>query len=91
MTSAAAPLDDVRDISKLAYGFMASKALFVALEIDVFGSLAAAPKKGTPWFALSAAQQKALKASFKGTKFTQMNTAEVAKTRLQLRIGEATE
>ena len=39
MTSAAAPLDDVRDISKLAYGFMASKALFVALDIDLFGSL----------------------------------------------------
>jgi ubiquinone/menaquinone biosynthesis C-methylase UbiE len=44
MTSAAAPLDDVRDISKLAYGFMASKALFVALEIDLFGALAAGPK-----------------------------------------------
>jgi hypothetical protein len=37
---AAAPLDDVRDISKLAYGFMASKTLFVALELDVFGHLA---------------------------------------------------
>ena len=44
MTCAATPLDDVRDISKLAYGFMASKALFVALEIDVFGSLAAGQK-----------------------------------------------
>ena len=31
-------------ISKLAYGFMASKALFGALEIDVFGGLAAGPK-----------------------------------------------
>jgi restriction system protein len=44
MNSATAPLSDVRDISKIAYGFMASKALFVALEIDVFGSLAAGPK-----------------------------------------------
>jgi 2-hydroxy-4-(methylsulfanyl)butanoate S-methyltransferase len=44
MNPAAMPLDDVRDISKLAYGFMASKALFVALEIDIFGALAAGPK-----------------------------------------------
>ena len=44
MKATIAPLDDVRDISKLAYGFMASKALFVALEIDVFGSLAAGQK-----------------------------------------------
>jgi hypothetical protein len=41
---AAAPLDDVRDISKLAYGFMASKTLFVALELDVFGHLAGGAK-----------------------------------------------
>lgn len=39
MTSAV-PLDDVRNISKLAYGFMASKALFAALELDIFGHLA---------------------------------------------------
>jgi hypothetical protein len=45
MKAATVPLEDVRDISKLAYGFMALKALFVALEIDVFGSLAAGPKK----------------------------------------------
>lgn len=35
----AAPLTDVRDISKLAYGFMASKALFAALNLDVFGHI----------------------------------------------------
>src|SRR5215213_830407 len=44
MNAATEPISDVRDISKLAYGFMASKALFVALELDVFGHLATAPK-----------------------------------------------
>jgi hypothetical protein len=39
-----APLDDVRQISKLAYGFMAAKALFVALDLDVFSRLADGPK-----------------------------------------------
>jgi SAM-dependent methyltransferase len=34
------PLTDVRDISRIAYGFMASKALFAALEVDLFGHLA---------------------------------------------------
>jgi hypothetical protein len=28
------PLEDARDISRLAYGFMASKALFSALHAD---------------------------------------------------------
>lgn len=31
------PLSDVREISKLAYGFMASKALFSALNLELFG------------------------------------------------------
>ncbi len=31
------PLSDVREISKLAYGFMASKALFAALNVELFG------------------------------------------------------
>jgi len=35
----AAPLTDVRDISRIAYGFMGSKALFSALNIDLFGHL----------------------------------------------------
>jgi hypothetical protein len=33
------PLTDVRDISCIAYGFMGSKALFAALNIDLFGHL----------------------------------------------------
>jgi ubiquinone/menaquinone biosynthesis C-methylase UbiE len=33
------PLTDVRDISRIAYGFIASKALFAALELDVFSRL----------------------------------------------------
>ncbi len=31
------PIADVRQISKLAYGFMASKALFAALNLELFG------------------------------------------------------
>src|SRR5689334_20281120 len=30
------PLDDVRQISALTYGFIASKALFVAVDLDLF-------------------------------------------------------
>ncbi len=36
-------LTDVRQISYLAYGFMISKALFAALNIELFGHLAAGP------------------------------------------------
>ncbi len=34
------PLDDVRQISALTYGFIASKALFAALELDLFSKIA---------------------------------------------------
>jgi len=44
VTKDPAPLDNVRDISRIAYGFMASKVLFAALDLDLFGLLAAAPK-----------------------------------------------
>jgi len=37
------PLTDVRDISKIAYGFFASKALFAALHLELFGHLAKGP------------------------------------------------
>ena len=40
----AAPITDVREISRIGYGFMASQALFVSLELDVFGHLAEGPK-----------------------------------------------
>ena len=33
------PVDDVRAISRIAYGFIASKALFSALDLDLFGHL----------------------------------------------------
>ncbi len=33
------PITDVREISRIAYGFKASKALFVAMELDLFGRL----------------------------------------------------
>ncbi len=41
--NARAGVTDVRDISRLAYGFMASKALFVALDLELFTELAAGP------------------------------------------------
>jgi hypothetical protein len=37
------PLTDVRQISHVAYGFFASKALFGALNLELFGHLAAGP------------------------------------------------
>jgi len=40
----AAPITDVRDISRIGYGFMASRALFAALDLDVFGRLADGPR-----------------------------------------------
>jgi hypothetical protein len=39
-----APITDVREISRIGYGFMASRALFAALDADVFGCLAGGPK-----------------------------------------------
>src|SRR3982074_998251 len=34
------PIEDVRDISALTYGFIASKALFAAVELDLFTKIA---------------------------------------------------
>ena len=34
------PLTDVRQISHIAYGFIASKTLFAALNLDLFSRLA---------------------------------------------------
>jgi len=39
-----APLTDIREISRIGYGFMASQALFAALDVDVFGRLARGPR-----------------------------------------------
>ena len=38
------PITDVREISRIGYGFMASRALFAALDADVFGHLTDGPK-----------------------------------------------
>jgi len=38
------PLADVRDLSRIAYGFMASKALFAALNLDLFSRLSDGPQ-----------------------------------------------
>jgi predicted O-methyltransferase YrrM len=43
MSDRTRPLTDVRQLSHLAYGFMASKALFAALDIDLFSALADRP------------------------------------------------
>ena len=40
-----AALTDVRQISHIAYGFMASKTLFVALNVELFGHLSDGPKR----------------------------------------------
>jgi ubiquinone/menaquinone biosynthesis C-methylase UbiE len=40
----ATPITDVREISHIAYGFMGSKALFAALNLDLFGHLAGSKK-----------------------------------------------
>ena len=40
MDTAMKPLDDVRQISALTYGFIASKALFAALDLDLFTKIA---------------------------------------------------
>lgn len=37
-------ITDVRDISRIAYGFMASRALFAGLELDLFTRLSGQPK-----------------------------------------------
>jgi 2-hydroxy-4-(methylsulfanyl)butanoate S-methyltransferase len=44
VTDAHRPIEDVREISRIAYGFMASKALFAALNLDLFGRLASGPR-----------------------------------------------
>lgn len=38
------PIEDVRAISRIAYGFIASKALFAALDLELFGRLRGEPK-----------------------------------------------
>jgi len=38
------PITDVRDISRIAYGFIASRALFAALDLDLFTRLSGQPK-----------------------------------------------
>ncbi|MEE8545666.1 MAG: methyltransferase dimerization domain-containing protein, partial [Alphaproteobacteria bacterium] len=40
-----APLTEVRQISRVAYGFIASKALFAALNLELFGHLAAGARE----------------------------------------------
>ncbi|WP_369721145.1 hypothetical protein AB8Z38_29365 [Bradyrhizobium sp. LLZ17] len=49
------PIEDVRDISAITYGFMASKALFAAIDFDLFtlrgrDRAGAGPGEGDPGF-----------------------------------------
>ena len=45
-TRGEAPVTERRQLSALAYGFMASKAMFAALELDLFTCLAGGPRTG---------------------------------------------
>lgn len=47
------PVTDRRELSKIAYGFMASKALFAALEVDLFTHLAEGPRTAVQLSALT--------------------------------------
>ena len=38
------PVEDVQGLQRIAYGFMGSKGLFVALNLNLFGLVADAPK-----------------------------------------------
>src|SRR4029077_16900117 len=42
------PIEDVREISAITYGFMASKALFAALEFDLFAHIAQGAASTSP-------------------------------------------
>lgn len=44
MTQAPSPVTDRRELSRIAYGFMASKALFAALGVDLFTHLTGGPR-----------------------------------------------
>jgi SAM-dependent methyltransferase len=44
VTDAPRAIQEPREISRIAYGFMASKALFAALNLDLFGRLANGPR-----------------------------------------------
>jgi hypothetical protein len=48
-TSQAKPIEDVRDISAITYGFMASKALFAALDFDLFTHIDRGADGGFKW------------------------------------------
>src|SRR5271170_8501764 len=53
------PIEDVREISAITYGFMASKALFAALEFDLFTHIAnGADSNGTLAAATSIAENR---------------------------------
>ena len=43
------PIQDVRDISAITYGFMASKALFAALEFNLFTHIAQGAASTSRW------------------------------------------
>src|SRR3954447_621078 len=44
MLGTSAPADEHRPLRDIAYGFMASKALFAALDLDLFTDLAEGPR-----------------------------------------------
>ena len=58
-------LTEADEISNIAFGFMGSKALFAALELEVFSTLADAPKTSAE---LAAAAEFAVALFWKSTK-----------------------
>lgn len=58
----AVPITDVRDIAHIAYGFKASKALFSAIDLGIFGHLAGSAKSLSALSALTAVPPNRLEA-----------------------------
>lgn len=46
----AKPIEEVQEISAITYGFMASKALFAALEFDLFTHIARGTIRSARWY-----------------------------------------
>lgn len=82
-----APVTDRRGLSQLAYGFMASKALFAALGIDLFTHLAAGPRTPDELCATTGVPVERLGASARRSTTTSRRTRPPAPPRCPARPG----
>ena len=88
-------LTDVRDLSRIGYGFMASKALFAALDLDLFTLLARQPSTlddlaaaaGIRYFATGGLGGIGLAAM--PTRCARVHRIVVAQVRHRLNVGQA--